>query len=182
MIGLGGFLVYGLFSADKAGHPWIAQDHWHAVYQVWVCGERQPNFPFWESGVHTEGDGIIHIHPFQTFEEGSGSSLAKFFENLGGLLTETQMRMPGDERLFENGEGCPDGSEAELSVWVNGEQAEDWTGYIPQDGDRITISFGDPDQRLSAPGRTYSCPPGAECPPPTIWEALTTEPNPRASV
>ncbi len=130
-----------LGGSDPVGEPSI-NAHWHASYEVWICGERQPNFPPWESGVHTHADGIIHIHPFQSFEEGRGSRLVKFFEYGGGELTETEMRMPGTRLRVRNGDECPGGSPGLLQVSVNEEGLADWMEYIPADGDRIVITFG----------------------------------------
>ncbi len=122
--------------------PAIGRDHWHAAYQVFLCGRRQPNFPTWEAGVHTHADGVIHIHPFLPSEEGSGARLVKWFEYGGGKLTQSGMRMPGSRDEYENGDECPGGAEAALRVFVNGELLEDWSDYIPQDGDRVQIEFG----------------------------------------
>jgi hypothetical protein len=30
-------------------------------------------------------------------------------------------------------------------VFVNGERLDDWSDYIPQDGDRIWVEFGPPE-------------------------------------
>lgn len=125
--------------------PRIGEDHWHAVYQIWVCGERQPDIPKWESGIHTHADGVIHIHPFSPSEEGRGARLIKWFEYGGGVLTLDQMRIPGSRGTFRNGDVCPDGSTGTLHVSVNGEPLDDWMEYIPQDGDRIAIVFGTDD-------------------------------------
>jgi hypothetical protein len=92
--------------------------------------------------VHTHGDGIIHIHPFEAFEEGRGSRLVKFFEYGGGLLTQNAMRMPGSTLTIQNGNTCPDGTAGVLQVSVNGERLDGWMEYIPADGDRIVITFG----------------------------------------
>jgi hypothetical protein len=119
------------------------EDHWHAAYKVYICGQRQPHFPIWEGGVHTHTDGVIHIHPFLPREEGSGARLVKWFEYGGGKLTQSEMRMPGSQKEYKNGDKCPDGSEAVLQVFVNGERLEDWSEYISQDGDRVQIEFGE---------------------------------------
>ena len=141
LVALGASAAVTVMGTDPAGDPGLGA-HWHAPYQVWICGERQPNFPGWESGVHTHADGIIHIHPFQAFEEGRGSRLVKFFEYGGGLLTQTEMKMPGSTRTIRNGDRCPDGTAGVLRVQVNEEPLDDWAEYIPADGDRIVISFG----------------------------------------
>jgi hypothetical protein len=124
-------------------------DHWHARYAFVVCDEVQPNAPTWEgSGVHTHGDGIIHIHPFVSSEEGRGARLVKWFEYGGGVLTDSEVRLPGDDATYENGDECDDGSEGLLQVFVTPaatgveEELADWSEYIPQDGDIVVIYFG----------------------------------------
>ena len=130
------------------GAPRIGRDHWHAVYSFYACGERQPNSPTWEGGgVHTHGDGIVHIHPFTQAEEGRGARLIKWFEYGGGLLDGDEIRLPGLGKTWKNGETCPDGTpdegeEGVVQVFVNTAQLDDWTEYIPQDGDVIWMSFG----------------------------------------
>lgn len=142
-------VVFGILGAlffvrGASGAPRIGTDHWHATYQVFICGQRQANFPTFEAreGVHTHADGIIHIHPFIPSGEGAGARLVRWFEYGGGKLTQTEMRMPGNPEEFKNGDTCSDGSEAFLKVIVNGEELEDWSRYIPQDGDRVRIEFG----------------------------------------
>ncbi len=128
--------------SDTAVAPGRIGEHWHATYQISVCGERQPNAPAWEGGVHTHADGVIHIHPFTPSEEGRGARLVKWFEYGGGWLTQTSMRVPGSRDSYQNGDRCPDGLRGVIQVSVNGERLGDWSEYIPQDGDRITIVFG----------------------------------------
>lgn len=139
-----GILAVLFVARGAAGAPRIGQDHWHATYQVFVCGQRQPHFPTWEGseGVHTHADGIIHMHPFIPAAEGAGARLIKWFEYGGGKLTQDEMRMPGDDREFKTGDTCPDGGTALLQVFVNGGKLDDWSRYIPQDGDRVRIVFG----------------------------------------
>jgi hypothetical protein len=141
VFGILGLLFY---TRSATGAPRINQDHWHATYQVFICGQRQRNFPVWEGGVHTHADGVIHIHPFVQSEEGAGARLVKWFEYGGGKLTQTEMQMPGtpEDQVYRDGDRCPDGRAARLRLIVNGEEMGDWGEYIPQDGDRIIIEFG----------------------------------------
>ena len=74
---LGGADTVGRRPATAVRGPFMNLDHWHATYAVFICGQRQPNFPTWESGVHTHADGVIHIHPFVHSEEGAGARLVK---------------------------------------------------------------------------------------------------------
>lgn len=145
---LGGLLI----TRSATGAPRIGQDHWHATYTFYACGEKQPNAPTWEAGVHTHGDGIVHIHPFQTFEEGAGARLVKWFDYGGGELSQSKIRLPGLSRTWENGDACPDGTpdagkEGKLQVFVNGKKLDDWSRFLPHDGDRIQLVFG-PEQEI----------------------------------
>ena len=117
-------------------------DHWHATYEIVVCGVSQPPVPQWLGGVHTHSDGLIHIHPLIPSEQGPGARLVKWFEYGGDLLTRTEVRIPGTGENHRNGDRCPGGAEAALRVSANGEPLDDWTDYIPQDGDSIRIVFG----------------------------------------
>ncbi len=57
--------LYGT-PAGLVGPSADAQDHWHAAYGVNLCGIWQPLIPEYESsvGIHSHGDGLIHMHPF----------------------------------------------------------------------------------------------------------------------
>ncbi len=145
---------------DVIAAPLIG-DHWHATYEYIVCGEKQQPAPTWSgSGVHTHGDGILHIHPFVASEEGAGARLVKWFEYGGGLLDEDEVRLPGSSVTYENGDECPDGTIGMVQVFVNGGLVRDYEEYIPQDGDRIEIVFG-PEREFvrrtltNAPARLY---------------------------
>ncbi len=125
-----------------AGPP-RTDDHWHATYEYIVCGDQQSLAPLFSGvGVHTHGDGIIHIHPFQQSEEGAGARLVKWFEYGGGLLDGDEVRMPGSAVTFKNGDECPDGTIGTVQIFASGERIQDYEDYIPQDGDHIGIVFG----------------------------------------
>ncbi len=134
--------IFLVFDVERLDPSPAINDHWHAGYRFFVCGERQPNAPTFEGGVNTQGDGIIHIHPFNESEKGSGSRLVKWFECGEGRLTDTEIRMIGSTVTYRNGDECPDGSGGELQVFVNSERLDDWSQYIPHDGDGVTLSFG----------------------------------------
>jgi plastocyanin len=154
------FGILGLLFVTRSatGAPRIGQDHWHATYQFFVCGQKQPNAPTWEAGVHTHGDGVVHIHPFNPSEEGAGARLSKWFEYGGGVLKSDEIRMPGSDRTWKNGDTCTteEGIEEEgtvqLYVTSAGEAERQLTGrditrYLPHDGDRIRLIFG-PEQEI----------------------------------
>lgn len=144
VFGILGFLFY---TRETTGAPRQGDD-WYATYEVIICGERQPNIPPWEGGVHTLGTGDIHIRPRNSSEEGAGARLVRWFEyggnalGTGAKLTETELQVPGQRKVWKNGDECPDGTQGTLRVSVNGTEMEDWSRYIPQDGDQISIEFG----------------------------------------
>ncbi len=148
-----GILGFMFYARETAGAPRVGE-HWHATYEVLICGQRQPNFPSWPSGVgvHTHGDGVIHIHPSTPQGEGAGARLVKWFEYGGGKLTQSEMHMPGTpkDEVYKNGDECPDGTEGVLQVFVNDQRMDNWKRYIPQDGDQVRIVFG-PEEAEAAP-------------------------------
>jgi uncharacterized cupredoxin-like copper-binding protein len=152
------FVVFGVLALlfvtrSATGAPRIGRDHWHATYTYFVCGEKQPNAPTWEAGVHTHGDGVIHIHPFSASEEGAGARLVKWFEYGGGKLDSDEIRMPGSSVTYKDGDECSDGSIGEVQVFVNSQKLNDWDRYIPKDGDRIRLDFGPPQEQYQLDDR-----------------------------
>jgi len=156
-------VVFGILGAlffvrSATGAPRQGDD-WYATYEVIICGERQPNIPRWEGGVHTLGSGDIHISPRSSSEEGAGARLVRWFEyggdalGTGAKLTETELQLPGQRDVWKNGDECPDGTQGVLQVFVNGEQMDDWSRYIPQDGDQVSIVFG-PEEEAEEPEAT----------------------------
>ena len=67
---------------DLAGVPQLG-DHIHMALAVNICGEFQPDIPEFESsvGIHTHGDGVLHIHPFSQLGVGSNATLGRFFQD-----------------------------------------------------------------------------------------------------
>ena len=150
------FGVLGLLFVTRSatGAPRIGVDHWHAPYTYFVCGEKQPPAPTWEGvGVHTHADGIIHIHPFQQSEEGAGARLTRWFEYGGGKLDGDEIRMPGSPTTYKNGDECPDGTIGEVQIFANGVKIHDYKRFLPNDGDRLRIVFGPPEEQVQLDDR-----------------------------
>ena len=129
---------------DAAAGPRIG-DHWHAAYEIFICGEMQPAIDSFEAVAGSPGthsDGIMHQHPFSPAGEGQGSNLQNFFKIGEGKLDGDEIQIPGHSETYKNGDECPDGTEGVVQVFVNGKRLMDYEGYIPQDGDRIEIVFG----------------------------------------
>ena len=123
----------------SSGGPGLG-DHWHASYEVSVCGKVLPPFGGSPGGVHTHGDGLFHIHPRTGSEAGSNANLALFFDSVGGTLRDDGLTLPFGE-TYTNGDLCPDGQPGQFSVTVNGVVQETLSTYAPQDGDEVSIAF-----------------------------------------
>lgn len=119
--------------------PVANKDHWHAAIGVSACGEAQPPTQEFESpiGIHTHGDGVIHIHPFSDGGAGENATLGAYLEGAGIELTDTKLTI-GDE-TWEEGEDECDGEAAELIVaqWKDVQSTDENPALIRRDFDDI---------------------------------------------
>jgi hypothetical protein len=94
-------------------------DHWHSVYDVYSCFESESSLNDvevptyrggWRSkvvverdpnGIHTHGDGLIHIHPFNSNASGDDARLGEFFEAFGGFITDDSIKLDTGEVIKE---------------------------------------------------------------------------------
>ena len=142
-----GLLGLLFFSRSVSGAPRIG-DHWHAPYQIVICGEKQPPIGTFEAGSGspgTHGDGVMHQHPFSPAGEGSASNLKSFFDVGGGKLSGNEIQVPGYRETYKNGDKCPDGTEGVVQVFLNSQKVDNFTRYIAKDGDLLRIVFGAPE-------------------------------------
>ncbi|HJL77076.1 MAG TPA: hypothetical protein QF417_07390 [Acidimicrobiales bacterium] len=78
-------------------------DHWHTAYDIYVCdtyrgkivNENDPN------GIHTHGDGLMHIHPFNSLASGKNATIGEFFRSFGGMIDDTSIRLDTGETITE---------------------------------------------------------------------------------
>jgi hypothetical protein len=141
-------------------------DHWHARLAVNICGQFISNAPTFELdpdgnklGLHTHGDGFMHIHPFTSEVAGDNATIGKFLESDGENgpfdISEDSFELwEGGPK--ENGDACTDGRPGQVRWAVNGEEKDGNPGdYKPKDGDSIVIAF-------LPEGDEIPPPPGAE--------------------
>lgn len=137
--------------------PVANRDHWHAAYGIYVCGEWQPALPEFENpnGIHTHGDGVIHIHPFSASAAGENARLGVFLDAAGVKLTNGELEVNGE--TYKEGDDQCDGKDAELVVakWEDVETTDKAPALIPSDfgdtrfrsdGEGYTIAFVPTDQ------------------------------------
>lgn len=153
---------------DLGGVPQIG-DHIHQAIGINVCGEFQTNLPEFESGIgiHTHGDGVIHLHPFSQLGAGANATLGRYLKdarddgNLDFSISSTKLTYL--DETYEEGEAeCEGVEEPQLRVayWTNVQDAESepsiTTGdfndiRLTDDGAGITIFYGDPDADIPRP-------------------------------
>jgi hypothetical protein len=157
----------------------IPGDHWHAAISVNSCGTWLPAPPEFETaadnanvnvGIHTHGDGFIHIHPFYRSEAGDHATLGLFFKYGGWELSEDGFKVwPANPAVDpkpvsrQNGQVCytPEGKRKEgRLVWtVNCKQM---TGnpadYKLKDQDIIAIGFLPDGEKLGPPPNVGALP------------------------
>jgi hypothetical protein len=143
---VGGWQLYGAFTADDA--PAVG-DHIHAALGISVCGfpvENAPAFEFRDgsetkAGLHSHGDGLIHIHPFAEDEAGDEATVGRYMEYGGWEVAEDHLSL-WDDLDVSNGDPCPDGRSGTVRWAVNGEEQDgDPADYKPDDQDVIEIAF-----------------------------------------
>lgn len=127
-------------AASRPKTPQIG-DHWHARYLVVICGKPVPDMPFTLGGIHTQGDGVIHIEPKMAADAGQNANLGRFFASAGVTFARDQIAFPNGQ-VFRNGDRCPDGTVGAVRLLVNGRANRALERYVPADGDIIVVQFG----------------------------------------
>ncbi len=122
LLGIGA-VFYAWTTREALASPRQNLDHWHAVYGVYDCtqGGASSYLPPFQSsddatGIHSHGDGIMHIHPFFELSSGENAQLRHW-------LTEMRISVDTDRIVLDTGrelvagQECADGSgPAEIKV------------------------------------------------------------------
>lgn len=152
---------------DMGGVPQLG-DHIHQALAVNVCGDWLTDIPEFESpvGIHTHGDGVLHIHPFSQLGVGANATLGRFFQDASdsGLnLSITGSKLEYLSETAEEGETECDGVEdpvLRVAYWSNvGDAAsrpEVTTGgfsdlRLSDNGGGFTIFYGASDADIPKP-------------------------------
>jgi hypothetical protein len=104
---------------DTSGGPQVG-DHVHAAYGIFICDHFED--PLFDAGgdplgIHTHGDGLIHIHPFSEEAAGDRATLKLFLDDVGVEVTPDGItRPPGVE--VRDGDDCNGKPSAvQIAVW-----------------------------------------------------------------
>jgi hypothetical protein len=151
-------------------------DHWHAAFQISVCGKEltpvNDAFSTDTLGIHTHGDGLIHIHPFATLAAGTGAKMSRFFTQTNLKVTDTGFKMP-DGKVYEAGKTTCNGKPAVLRLAQWDEALKAAAGAKP---DQIyTTGFGGVHFTRDFMAFTLDfAPAGSTIPPPSTAAKLKT--------
>jgi hypothetical protein len=151
VVAVGMFLV--IFSRNNvsqaATQPPTLKNHWHTAYAIDICGRLQPNIPQPATliGIHTHGDGLIHVEPQNSLDTGKHATLGRFVSGIPGFkLSSTSIQYPG-ERVWKNGDKCGNKPGQLLAeVWDNVDSKGVIVGGDPnniaiKDNRLLTIGF-----------------------------------------
>ena len=165
---LGTFLVFtsrndlapDLSRPRPPGGPGNPGDHWHAAIGFDICGAFAP--PIQDQtdplGIHTHGDGVVHVHPFSSVSAGNRARLKVFMDAVKAEVTNEEIRLPGQEAR-KNGDKCGEQSgEVRVKVWNSrdpSDQGQIWAGdpgdIRLRDNQLITVAFKPKDADISRP-------------------------------
>lgn len=154
-------------AAPRFGATAPPGDHWHAAYNIVICGAVQPGLNDAKpdtSGIHSHGDGVIHIHPFTRGFAGPNARMSAWFDIVGLELGDDRIVLP-DGTTFEDGKDDCDGENANLRVAVWDSAADALAGEDPSrivdddfgdlrfrsDREAYTIAFGPEGEEIPAP-------------------------------
>ena len=117
-------------------------DHWHVAFGFYVCDAYLPILedPGRDpDGIHTHGDGVIHVHPFHGGAAGENAVMAVFEEAAGISLDADGFSVPG--AIVETGDGCG-GTPGEIRFLVNGDEVVgDPSDYRFADMDVVVLAL-----------------------------------------
>lgn len=129
----------GSNTAASAEPPTLT-DHWHEAYGIYACSEYLPDLPErLNSGIHTHGDGLIHVEPSNSAETGSHATVGKFIKDFGGgfKVNADELRVP-NAQTYETGKSKCAGKVGEVKI-VRWDNASDTSPEDITDNDLSTL-------------------------------------------
>ena len=115
-----GSTLYLNFSSSTGGPV-----HWHADFEIWDCGgeidivdSKGLSNKVGTATFHSHSDKRIHVEGVVV--EKQEASLGRFFEVIGGKISNDELHVPTNSGLIDrhNGGLCPDGSFGTVQVFV----------------------------------------------------------------
>jgi len=141
-------------TASAKGPGAKIKDHWHAAIGINFCGTWQANLPQYEAatGVHSHGDGFMHLHPFSAAGAGRNANVGLFYKQAGDKISASQIKL--GKQTYQNGDKCEalDKKPGLVRWTVNGqEKTGNPASYAPNDRDVIALAFVPKDAAIGTP-------------------------------
>jgi hypothetical protein len=148
-------------SANGATPPRAGKDHWHVAYGTYICDHFEPSIPNNNEdpfGIHTHGDGIIHVHPYVNSAAGKNAVLGQFAKTMHMTLNAGELHVPARKDYKDGDAACP-GKPGRVEVQIFNSLA-DTTGHLAKidpsqiplkNGQLLTIAFVPKGTRLPPP-------------------------------
>lgn len=137
-IALVGVLLIVLTRNDREAaarpHPRLG-DHFHSAFAIYRCDNFMPNPNDVKEdrlGIHSHGDGLIHIHPFSNSVTGERATLAVWGDQVGISFGDDEVRYR--QVVLRNGDTCG-GRKATLKMAI-------WSSPTATKPRIITRGFG----------------------------------------
>jgi hypothetical protein len=148
VVGLG--LVAYARQSSSVNEPPTVEQHWHVAFAFNKCGtelgkvqnnnetQGTDDFLLYQStGIHTHGDGVIHIHPFSSAGTGKNAKLGTWFKQAGIKVSDDRIELPEglgsmaqDEQCPATDGGSPKPGKLKLLVWNDASSTGDPDVYI----------------------------------------------------
>lgn len=181
-------LVYAP-SAHAGGGPKLG-DHWHMAFGIWNCGTWEPppvpgDDPL---GIHTHGEGLIHIHPFVSAATGDRAVLGAFFKVEKINATAKALQTGG--KTLTVGSICK-GKKTSLRTLLWDTRSTKTPRIVPgdptkiplRDGATVVLAFGPADENVGLPPSFAELEDPADlAPPPLAAKALRSLPAPPSAI
>jgi hypothetical protein len=143
-------------------HPTVGE-HYHVAFGVYDCDKwlgnvqnnneaagTADNEQYKVTGIHTHGDGVIHVHPFGSAGAGKNAKLNTWFNLAGVKITDTSLAMPEGLGSFSTKDKCGDkAATLKALVWDDATSTSEPKKYLTdlksirfvKNGMAITLAF-----------------------------------------
>ncbi len=164
IVGVSLIAVSKATKSEAVEGPVANKDHWHAALGFYLCDSWLGPIPEFENragsevraGLHSHGDGLMHLHPFSGDEAGERTTLGRFLDFAGWDIDSEGFTDGTTGEEYSNGDSCVE-EKAILRWTVNGEEQKSAPDrYRPQDQDTIGIYFVPADADLATIGEPPS--------------------------
>jgi hypothetical protein len=116
-------VAYARQSSSANEAPTVEQ-HWHIAYAFNKCGTElgkiQDNNEsassagyelYQTTGIHTHGDGVVHVHPFTSAGAGRNATLGTWFKQVGVKASSDKVELPEGLGTMTQDENCKVGDQ-----------------------------------------------------------------------